>query len=378
MDEVRNETEPAVPPATPPPAEVVNKPVRSGVLQSVRTAIIGVGQCGDNIAEEFFLANVPDVGMINTAMPDMAQLKTPRKLHIGEKAGGASKNPDNGYAIALDSRNRITQFCEEIIGDADQVLIPFGGSGGTGAGSFPVLVECADRVMRRKHTGEKRPMVGAIIVLPSSGEGPTAFRNAHRSLKLALELVDKGTLSPLIIVNNAALQHTAPVRTFYHVVNAEVVKQLVRFNATAAIKEGGIQNFDRADYLDVFGSGVVNFGFSRVKLPKDIHLMADDDPELVSIPGEDVSEAIANTLKVNQQFLLGAEKGAALFVGCTKVLDHLQQASLEKGFEDLQDAVPNALIHRGIYIDDTEKGLIITAMIGGKRGAEHYLDALNV
>lgn len=352
-------------------------PKKAGLMQAVRTAYIGAGQCGNNFAEEFFLAGVPETGMLNTAPQDMAALTCPNKLVIGKNnEGGAGKDLTVGKRVAQENREEIIRFFKKVIGPAERVWLEFGAGGGTGAGTFPVLVECAD-IAIRKDPQTTNPLVGAIIALPTTGESRAVKENARISLELALRLVDEGRISPLIVVNNAALQHAAPVTKFKKVVNSEVVKQVVRFNAIAAMKEGGIDNFDRADYLSVLESGVVNFGFARVKVPDNVHLMRDDSPDLVTIPTEDIEDAISKTLKADKRILDQVTAGAAMFVGCSKVLDRLNQGSLEDGFDSLNRQLPNApLIHRGIYVDDTEPGLIVTALVAGKKGSEFFLDML--
>lgn len=244
-------------------------------------AFVGVGQAGGRIVKSFQDMGYNRVCAINTAVADLAELKSfpdQAKLDIGEQQG-AGKDPVAASRIAADKDEDIFDLYTRSWGDqVDFAFVCLSGAGGTGAGIFAKAAEVAKRFMRDKKLPNR---VGCIMALPKNSEGQRAAKNILYSIRALTKL----NLSPIIFIDNerfkdlygknVAASQEKPAS------NAGTARLLHTFNRLAGTdsEDVGGTTFDPADFEQILKSGVV--AFASVTVTKW------DDPSDISGPIRD-------------------------------------------------------------------------------------------
>ena len=231
-----------------------------------RFAFVGVGQAGGRIVRTFQELGYNRICAINTAVADLAELKTfpdSAKLDVGAQQG-AGKDPETAARIVTDKDEDIFDLYTRCWGDrVDYAFVCLSGAGGTGAGAYAKAAEVAKRFMREK----KRPVnVGCIMAMPKNAEGQRSAKNMLYSIRQLTRL----NLSPVIFIDNerfielygrrVAASQEKPAS------NASTAKILHTFNrlsGTDSEDEGGT-TFDPADFGRILDSGVVAFATTTV------------------------------------------------------------------------------------------------------------------
>jgi cell division GTPase FtsZ len=129
----------------------------------MKIAVIGFGQCGGMIADEFARLNqrahanrginiIIDAFAVNTGVSELGVLQTIRqdyrhRIIIGSgktRGHGAAKLGEFGAEIAREDRDNVVTAIRETkrLGEADAILMVAATAGGTGSGAMPVIAEC--------------------------------------------------------------------------------------------------------------------------------------------------------------------------------------------------------------------------------------------
>ena len=108
---------------------------------SIKMGIIGIGQAGSRIAEEFSRLGY-DAGVINTSAQDLAFINVPdnQKLLLEGSLGGTGKDLDLGRQIFEQSSEQLTSFVEAVAQGNDMLFLAISGGGGTGSSSVDTMV----------------------------------------------------------------------------------------------------------------------------------------------------------------------------------------------------------------------------------------------
>lgn len=326
---------------------------------AIKLAFVGAGQGGGRIAETFYQLGYRRVCAVNTTNQDLEALTIPHKLVLGKDKGGAGKDPEAGEKAARQSFEDIVDVLKRSWGDhPDQVFVCVGGGGGSGTGSWPVILEAVHQYA--KISNIEQPVakhIGMILTLPKRSEGPRVQRNAHGALERALKMVEAGELSTLIIVDNAKIHELfprEPVKSFWNVANNSFARVLHTFNLLAAQNSEHI-TFDKADFRGVMRSGLLIFGMTTVEKWDGT---------------DDISQAVRQNLKGS---LLGdgfnfadATTAAAIVVAHDDVLSAIPQEYLDYAFHALTRALgnENLTLHTGIY-EGRQAGMRVFTAVGG-------------
>jgi cell division GTPase FtsZ len=314
----------------------------------LRLAIVGSGQGGGRIANEFYNLGYKQVAVFNTTDQDFEGLskKLPRlSLHIG----GAAKNMElahNALARRADEAWELVEgTCER---DVDLGLICACLGGGTGSGTAPFLVD-----MMRGYVNSGR--VGAVVSLPDPREGYQVSRNAVLSFR---KLVDM-KVSPLIVMDNTKIRslYEVSIAKLFKTAN-EAVTQLLHLFITAAGQPSPHQSLDPAELLSVLDAGIVTAGSMS---------------------------ASTDELEQNADLDITAELKGNLLAS-TVLTDATHSALLTFGSEDAFEINPTSIsarvllpftnvIHRGVYPGE-EPGVQHHLVVGGPGGPEAALSAL--
>tara|TARA_B100000959_G_C14973461_1_gene620639 strand:+ start:974 stop:2143 length:1170 start_codon:yes stop_codon:yes gene_type:complete len=317
-------------------------------------AYIGAGQGGSRIAETFHKLGYRKVAAINTAMQDLNTLKEiENKLCIGD--GGAGKDPKVAEELFNKKAEDVLDFMKYSFGDeVDRVIVSVGAGGGSGAGMMEPLVYAAKEFQESIKSSAEQ--VGVILALPKVSEGRKVHANAHSTLTKAFDLVDKGIISPLIILDNEKITKLYPnlvVSNFWQTANMSLAGLFNLFNLTAS-KDSSYSSFDRKDFETILDSGCIVFGASPVADWK--------DPISIS---RAVRENLKNNLLSGGLDLSSGTCAAAVVIGGKEQLDNIPQVNLDQAFEQLSRMLKAGnVVHNGIYSGNKENLTVFTA-VGG-------------
>ena len=353
-------------PDIPLPSESVDETVDDEFDGAYKFAVVGVGQGGSRLAETFWQLGYRRVAAINTAAQDLKPIAIPssNKLLIG--GSGAGKNREVANNIFKEHREDILDFLKRVFKvGVDRILVCIGAGGGTGAGGGPVVIEICHDLCQAIGTEQSREdaKVGAVLALPSKSEGSRVKTNAQETAEILIKDSIKGTLSPLIILDNERIKHLYPklsVNKFWKTANTSICSLFHLFNKIAA-QDSEYTAFDKADLDTVMSSGIISFGAVPVKTAGE------------TIEETDISHAVRDNLKKNILANIEVDTGkfaACVVIGDKHTLDNTPQESLEHGFEQLTRLLgEGSTVHRGIY-HTSKKGLVVYTIIGGIEAPE--------
>jgi len=206
---------------------------------AIKMAFVGAGQGGGRLAESFYQLGYGRVCCVNTTQQDLASLTVPQKLIIGRNRGGAGKDPEQGRLAAKESYEDIMDLMMRSWGEGvEQIWVTIGGGGGSGTGSWPVLVRAAKEYA--ESTNVEKPVtkhLGVIMTMPKRSEGSRVQLNAFSALKQAVEMVEAKKISTLVILDNAKIHELypgLPVKKFWKTANHNFAAVLHTFNLLAA------------------------------------------------------------------------------------------------------------------------------------------------
>ncbi len=249
----------------------------------MKLLVIGCGQCGGRIADEFALMNkagrtnrginvLTNALAVNTDVADLSGLSQIKSDHlhrilIGDKktgGHGVGKINELGAELAREDSDKVIEsiIATPDLPDTDAFLVIAGAAGGTGSGAIPVLTKSLKDRFRDKP-------VYNLIALPFSYEEKTEERciyNVGTCLKSAYLVADAIFLidnqryinrSTTIRANLARINHLAVV-PFYDLLCAgeETDSRYI-----------GSRLLDGGDIIETL-SGWTAIGYGEVKAPK--------------------------------------------------------------------------------------------------------------
>jgi len=182
--------------------------------KSIKWGIVGLGRCGANLAEEFYLKNYPVIAL-NSSTTDFRACRLPAefKLYIGWKnRDGAGQDVLIGEKAVENSRRIILDKVSVFLNNVDNILLTAGLGGGTGS-VIPALVEIL--------TDLEKPL-SALVTIPAGSEGSIAKINAVRMLN---RLLKTGIRSISVIDNQKLTTQTfnTDLAEIYRLGNRKVV-----------------------------------------------------------------------------------------------------------------------------------------------------------
>ena len=337
----------------PPPAEEKIDEIKDEVDVSFNFAFIGAGQGGSRIAETFHTLGYRKIAALNTAEQDLNTIKLDNKLLIGD--GGAGKDRAFADGIFQERREDVLDFMRYSFGDQlDRIFVCAGAGGGTGSGVVCSLAKAAKEL--QETVDAKSKQVGVILALPKKSEGGKVAANARETLNDVWELVEDGTVSPLIILDNEKIGQLYPnlvVSNFWNTANMSIAGLFHLFNMTTA-KDSSYTSFDSNDYKTILDSGLMVFGASPVQDWK--------DPVSIS---RAIRENLQNNLLSGGVDLGTGDCAAAVVIGNKEQLDNVPQSSVDQAVSQLNRVLkPGSVVHSGIYTGDRDTLTIFTT-IGG-------------
>jgi len=213
----------------------------------MKLVVIGLGQCGGRIADEFARLNrkarvqrgteiIPGTFAVNTDVADLSGLTYIRsnyqqRILIGnQKSGGhgVGKINELGAEIAREDSDKIIEAVRttQRLAEADAFLLVSSAAGGTGSGAIPVLTQ----QLKERYTD--KPLYN-LIVLPFEHEELTERRtiyNVATCLKSAYLVAD----AIFLVDNQRYVKKNFSIKANLAEINTSVVKPF--YNLLSAVK----------------------------------------------------------------------------------------------------------------------------------------------
>lgn len=337
----------------PPEVDAAQGEIKDETDVAFKFAFVGSGQDGSRLAQTFFKLGYRRVCAINTAEQDLATIDLPNKLLIGN--GGAGKDPKLARAQLAERREDVLDFMQRSFGPVfDRIFVTVGAGGSTGAGTVLDLVTIASELQESLKV--KSSKVGVVVVLPKNSEGVRACHNAYWTFHYLTDLVEKGVVSPLIIIDNEKISTIFPglaVDPFWNMANSSVCSLFHLFN-NISVKYSRYLSFDANDFKLVLDSGLIVFGASPLKKWDTVM---------------DISSAVHDNLKRNilsGGIDLGTGTVAGMvIIGGKEVMEKVPQEFLDHAFDQFTRTLKSgSTVHRGIYCGD-KPTLVAYTTIGG-------------
>ena len=302
-----------------------------------RFGIVGVGQCGNNMAATFYEIGYRRVLLLNTAKADLDSVKfNVEKLALDKQ--GAGKDPEVGRQCVESKATKIrTAMARVFDGKVDKIIVCLGLGGGTGSGGGPAVIQMAKEMIKERG-GNPAEDVIAIVTLPEpSLDGPRQCFNALVSYG---QLVKLGI--PLLTVDNAQIRKVIET-TFgdnWPRMNRWVVKTFHQFNAYAA-KQSSIAVFDAKDFNDVLSRGRFIFSAFRIPVLNDKYII-----------GNMLADHLEKSLFAKTKLSTSNAAACLMLLNEPAVRDKSMD-DISSAFEELNSIMrPNSTLHRGIYLEE--------------------------
>ncbi len=251
----------------------------------MKLVVIGFGQCGGRIADEFARLNkrarsrrgieiVTSAFAVNTDAADLSGLSTiksdyqHRVLIGGRKTGGhgVGKINELGAEIARDDSDKVIDAIRTAprFFESDAFLLVAGAAGGTGSGAIAVMT---------KHIKERyvdKPVYN-LVVLPFQHEEDTEERTIYNSAA-CLKSVNSVADAVILVDNQRYVRKDFSIRNNLAKINALMVEPFYNLLCAGEEKKSkyiGVRMLDAGDIMQtVVGWTVIGYGKSQVPLIK--------------------------------------------------------------------------------------------------------------
>jgi cell division GTPase FtsZ len=249
----------------------------------VKLLVIGCGQCGGRIADEFALLNkkarvergvdiITSALAVNTDIADLSGLTHIKsgyqhRILIGaQKTGGhgVGKMNEMGAEIAREDGDKIIESIRTAkrFSETDAFLVIAGAAGGTGSGAISVITQ----QLRERYP--EKPAYN-LIALPFKYEETTEERsiyNVGTCLKSAYLAAD----AVFLVDNQRYVRKNSPIRSNMAKINRQVVKPF--YNLLSAGEETqpkyiGSRVLDAGDIIQTL-SGWTVIGYGKTRIPR--------------------------------------------------------------------------------------------------------------
>ncbi len=329
----------------------------------MKLIVVGFGQCGGRIADEFARLNkrarrhrgieiIIDAFAVNTDSADLAELETIKAeyqhrilIGAGRTHGhGVAKISEVGAEIAMEDADKVIDAMRatQRFFEADAFLLAAGTAGGTGSGATPVMA----KVLKQRFD---KP-VYALAALPFEHEEETeerALYNTALFLKSTYSVADAVILfdnqryvrKDFSLKNNLTKINSLMVEPFYNLLCAGEEKKA---------KHIGAKTLDAGDIMNTI-AGWTAIGYGKALLPLRTLLFRFTDDfmkksDQTHLGLQAMDEAISElSIGCNPE-----DAGRALYL--VSAAARAMNVDLIKDLgEHLKNMVPNAVIRNGDY-----------------------------
>jgi cell division GTPase FtsZ len=354
----------------------------------MKLVVVGLGQCGGRIADEFARLNSRARGRrgmsiitgsfaINTDAADLSGLSSVKKDHQhriligGRKTGGhgVGKINEMGAEIAREDSDKVVDAIRTTKNffETDAFLLVAGSAGGTGSGAISVITQ------HLKERYMDKPIYN-LIVLPFEHEESTEERtvfNVATCLKSCYSIAD----AVFLVDNQRYVRKDSSIQSNLSKINGMIVEPFYDLLCAGEEKKSkyiGAKLIDAGDIIQtVVGWTVIGYGRSEVPLFKwpnqwgsDFRKKGAEIQKGIQAMDEAISEL---SLKCNPA---DSRRGMYLVSGPAKEMN----MDMVKEIGDyMRDIAPEAIIRNGDY--PREKGSVdVTVLLSELSDVEKVRD----
>lgn len=342
----------------------------------MKLVVIGFGQCGGRIADEFARLNrraysrrgieiVTGAFAVNTDSADLSGLSSikpdyhHRILIGGRKTGGhgVGKINELGAEIAREDSDKIIDAIRTArhFFETDAFLLVASAAGGTGSGAIPIMTQ-----LIKERYGDKP--VYNIIVLPFEHEEQTEERTIYNSA-VCLKSIDSTSDAIFLIDNQRYIRKGSSLRNNIAQINALIVEPFYNLLCAGEEKKRkhiGAKTLDAGDIIQTLvGWTVIGYGKSQLPLIKPLFQQGRNFRKKSTETHKGIyamDEAISElSLTCNPQ-----DANRALYLLAAPAREMTMDLVKELG-DYMRDLAPKAVIRNGDY--PRERGVLDVTVI---------------
>ena len=342
----------------------------------MKLVVIGLGQCGSRIADEFARLNkrarsqrrieiCPGVFAVNTDAADLSGLATiksdyqHRILIGGRKTGGhgVGKINELGAEVAREDVDKVVDALRSAkrFYETDGFLLVAGAAGGTGSGAIPIIAQ---------HIKERYPdkPVYALVILPFEHEEETEERTIYNTA-VCLKSVDSVADAVILVDNQRYVRKDFSLKNNLAKINSLIVEPFYNLLCAGEEKKAkhiGAKTLDAGDIIQtLLGWTVIGYGKSQLKLIKlpfermgNFRTKSAETHKGIQAMDEAISEL---SIRCDPK-----DAGRALYLVSAPAKEVNMDMVKELG-DWLKELAPNAIIRNGDY--PREKGCLDITLI---------------
>ncbi len=342
----------------------------------MKLVVIGFGQCGGRIADEFARLNgrarscrgieiITGAFAVNTDAADLSGLSTIRSdykhriLIGGRKTGGhgVGKINELGAEVAKEDSDKVIDAIRSTrrFAETDAFLLVAGAAGGTGSGSIPIITQ----LIKERHADKP---VYNLIILPFEHEEQTEERTVYNSAT-CLKSVNPVADAVILIDNQRYIRKNASLRNNMAKINALIAEPFYNLLCAGEEKKRkhiGARTLDAGDIMQtLIGWTVLGYGKSAlplIRLPFEQKSHFRKKSAETSHGIQAMDEAISElSLTCNPQ-----DANRALYLLAAPASEMNMELVKELG-DYLRDIAPKAIIRNGDY--PRERGVLDVTVI---------------
>ncbi len=341
----------------------------------MKLVVIGFGQCGSRIADEFARLDrrarghrgieiTPGVFAVNTDAADLTGLATiksdyqHRILIGGRKTGGhgVGKINELGAEVAREDADKVVDALRATkrFYETDAFLLIAGAAGGTGSGSIPIMAQH----IKERYTDKP---VYALVILPFEHEEENEERTVYNTA-VCLKSVSSIADAVILIDNQRYVRKDFSLKNNLAKINALIVEPFYDLLCAGEEKKAkyvGAKTVDAGDIIQtLLGWTVIGYGQSqlrRLKLPmasKSFREKSTETHKGIQSMDEAISEL---STRCNPK-----DAGRAIYLISAPAREINMDLVKELG-DWLKDLAPNAIIRNGDY--PRERGVMDVTLI---------------
>jgi cell division GTPase FtsZ len=303
--------------------------------QGLEINVIGLGQCGGNIAAEFYKKGYNALAL-NTSYTDLKALDAlpeENRVYIGvDGRNGAGRDMSLGKRSLSVNQSKILNIVQRLLSGADVLLLTAGLGGGTGSNLSELAVVLEPL----------KVLTSALVTIPTSSESSITKVNAVKSLNSLLG----ANLGSIILVDNQKILEQSPnisLASFYPKANSAIAEVFNTFNTINEETDAvSLRSFDSEDFKKVFlSSGFVTFGYTTLQSqePLSSHFLM-----------EKLREVWESTGIIASGFdFASAAISAVILFAPKQVLARSAADVFEKLSQSIKQVTSGAAVYTGIY-----------------------------
>ena len=353
----------------------------------MKLIVIGFGQCGSRIADEFAQLNgrarsqrgieiVTGTFAVNTDVADLSGLSGMKsdyqhRILIGSRktsGHGVGKINEVGAEIARQDRDKVIDAIRsaERFYEADAFLLIAGAAGGTGSGSMPVLAQ----TIKERYSDKA---VFALAVLPFEHEEETEARtilNSASCLKATYSVAD----AVFLVDNQRYIRKDSSLANNMSAVNrliAEPFYDLLCAGEEKKARHIGARLLDAGDIMQTLAGWTI-LGYGKSELPTFRLPFGQSNFRKKSTETHKGIQAMDNAMSDLSLKCNPGDAGRALYLLSAPSVEMNMDLVKELG-EYLRQSAPEAIIRYGDY-PRNRSALRITVILSELKRVEKIMD----